>query len=228
MQLIMFDIDGTLTESNDLDNQSFLQALSELWGFSDISDDWPSYSHVTDACIFREAFLQKLGRPPSPLEVNTFQRHFLKLLTEGAKANGGIKPIPGALKLLSWLIESSNHAVAYAGGSWTAAALFKLRSAQLPIQIIPYAFSDDDESREGIMAIALARAETYYGQSFSNVVYVGDGIWDVRSARKSGYGFVGIASGNQANVLFSEGATHVLPNYDNSERFLAALVENIA
>ncbi|MEO1210494.1 MAG: HAD family hydrolase [Cyanobacteria bacterium J06638_20] len=223
MQLIMFDIDGTLTESNDLDNQSFLQALSELWGFSDISDDWPSYSHVTDACIFREAFLQKLGRPPSCLEVDTFQTYFLKLLTEGAKANGGIKPIPGAIKLLSWLIESSNHAVAYAGGSWTEAARFKLQSAHLPIHNIPYAFSDDDESREGIMAIALARAETYYGQPFNNVVYVGDGIWDIHAARKSGYGFVGIASGDQADVLLAEGVTHIFPNYDDSERFLAAL-----
>ena len=223
MQLIMFDIDGTLTESNDLDSQAFLQALSELWGFSDISDDWRSYSHVTDACIFREVFLQKLGRPPSSLEVDAFQKHFLKLLTEHAKVNGGIKPIPGALTLLSGLIQSPNHAVAYAGGSWTEAALFKLQSAHFPTQTIPYAFSDDDESREGIMAIAFARAETHYGQPFSNVVYVGDGIWDIHSARKSGYGFVGIASGGQADVLFAEGAAHVFPNYEDPERFLAAL-----
>jgi phosphoglycolate phosphatase-like HAD superfamily hydrolase len=223
MQLVMFDIDGTLTESNALDDESYLQALSEVLGFSEVSNDWASYTHVTDACILREVCQRKLGRVPSLAEVEAFQKRFLTLLAEGAAASDGIKPIPGALKMLSWLLESANHAIAYAGGGWTTSALFKLQSARLPIQNIPYAFSDDDESREGIMAIALTRAENHYGQSFQNIVYIGDGLWDIHSAQTSGYAFIGIASGNQAEKLFSAGATHVLPNYNDFERFLAAL-----
>jgi phosphoglycolate phosphatase-like HAD superfamily hydrolase len=223
MQLVIFDIDGTLTESNDLDDQSYLRALSEAFDFSEVSDDWTSYSHVTDACILKEVFQYKLGRVPVLAEIEAFQKCFLKLLAEGTMAIGGIKPVPGALKMLSWLLESSNHAVAYAGGAWTSSALFKLQSAHLPIQNIPYAFSDDDESREGITAVALARAEKHYVQSFQDIVYIGDGIWDIRSARKSGYAFIGIASGGQADELFTEGATHVFPNYNDSEGFLAAL-----
>jgi phosphoglycolate phosphatase-like HAD superfamily hydrolase len=223
MQLVMFDIDGTLTESNDLDNQSYLQALSEVFDFSEVSSDWMSYSHVTDACILKEVCQQQLGRVPSLAEVEAFQKRFLELLTEGTAASGGIKPISGAPKMLSRLLESSNHAVAYAGGAWTASAIFKLQSASLPIHNIPYAFSDDDDSREGITAVALARAEKHYGRSFSNIVYIGDGVWDVRSAQTSGYAFIGIASGDQAEELFAEGATHVFPNYDDFESFLAAL-----
>jgi phosphoglycolate phosphatase-like HAD superfamily hydrolase len=222
MQLVMFDIDGTLTKSNDLDNESYLQALSEVFGFSEVSSDWTSYSHVTDACILREVCQLKLDRVPSVAEVEAFQKRFLELLTEGAATNI-INPIPGALRMLSWLLESSNHAVAYAGGGWTTPALFKIQSAHLPIQNIPYAFSDDDESREGITAIALARAEKHYGRSFHNIVYVGDAIWDIRSAQKSGYAFLGIASGDRAEELFSAGATHVFSNYDDFESFLAAL-----
>jgi phosphoglycolate phosphatase-like HAD superfamily hydrolase len=223
MQLVMFDIDGTLTESNALDDASYLQALSEVFGFSEVSSDWTSYSHVTDACILREVCQHKLGRIPSLAEVEAFQKRFLELLTKGAAANGGIKAIPGALKILSCLLESPNYAVAYAGGAWTASALFKLQSAHLPIKNIPYAFSDDDDSREGITAVALTRAENHYGRAFQNIVYVGDGIWDIRSARKSGYAFIGIASGDQAEELFSAGATHVFSSYDDSEYFLAAL-----
>jgi phosphoglycolate phosphatase-like HAD superfamily hydrolase len=223
MQLVMFDIDGTLTESNDLDDQSYLQALSEVFGFSKVSSDWTSYSHVTDACILKEVCQQQLGRVPFLAEVEVFQKRFLELLAEGTAASGDIKPVSGALKMLTWLMESSNHAVAYAGGAWAESAIFKLQSAHLPIHHIPYAFSDDDDSREGIIAVALARAEKHYGQSFSNIVYIGDGVWDVRSARKSGYAFVGIASGEQAEELFAEGATRVFPNYDDSESFLAAL-----
>ncbi len=219
----MFDIDGTLTESNDLDDQSYLRALYEVFGFSEVSSDWTSYSHVTDACILKEVCQQQLGRIPLLSEVEEFQKRFLELLAEGNAASGGIKPVSGAPQMLSWLMESSNHAVAYAGGAWTASAIFKLQSAHLPIHNIPYAFSDDDDSREGITAVALARAEKHYGQSFSNIVYIGDGVWDIRSARKSGYAFIGIASGEQAEELFAEGATHIFPNYNDSKRFFRAL-----
>jgi phosphoglycolate phosphatase-like HAD superfamily hydrolase len=223
MQLVMFDIDGTLTESNDLDDQSFLQALLEVFGFSEVSTDWTSYSHVTDACILKEICQKKRGRVPSLAEVEAFQKRFLELLAAGAAASGGIQPVSGAPKMLTWLMESSHHVVAYAGGAWAESAIFKLQSAHLPIDNIPCAFSDDDDSREGITAVALARAEQHYGQSFSNIVYIGDGVWDIRSARKSGYAFIGIASGDEAEELFVEGATHVFPNYDDSDSFFAAL-----
>jgi beta-phosphoglucomutase-like phosphatase (HAD superfamily) len=118
MKLVMFDIDGTLTESNNLDDQSYLRALSEVFNLSEVSDDWSSYSHVTDACILREVFQDKLGRVPVLAEIEAFQQCFLKLLAEGTAAIDGIDPVSGALKMLSWLLESSNHAVAYAGGAW--------------------------------------------------------------------------------------------------------------
>ncbi len=223
MQLVMFDIDGTLTESNTLDDEAYLQALSEVFGCQDISSDWTTYSHVTDACILREVCQRELGRAPSHAEIEAFQKRFLELLTEGAAKNGGINPISGALKMLSSLIESPNHAITYAGGGWTASALFKLQSAHLPIQNIPYAFSDDDESREGIMAVAFVRAEKDYGQGFQNIAYIGDGVWDVRSAQKLGYSFIGIASDDRAEKLRIEGATHVFPNYNDLESFLATL-----
>ena len=219
----MFDIDGTLTESNDLDDEAYLRALSEVFGFSEVSNDWTSYSHVTDACILKEVCQRQLGRVPFPGEVKTFQNQFLELLAKGATASGGVKAVSGASEVLYRLLASPDYAVSYAGGAWAASAFFKLQSANLPVQNIPYAFSDDDQSREGITAVALERAKTHYGQSFSDVVYVGDGVWDIRSARKSGYSFIGIAFGDRARILFAEGATHVFPNYNDTESFFAAL-----
>ncbi|MFQ4144853.1 hypothetical protein [Chlorogloeopsis sp. ULAP02] len=121
------------------------------------------------------------------------------------------------------LLVSPEHELVYAGGGWAASAIFKLKSANLLIENIPHAFSDDDDSREGIMTIAHSRAEKYYSQMFPNVVYVGDGIWDIRSAKKLGYSFIGIASGNEAQALYKEGATYVFPNYNDYKSFLAAL-----
>ncbi|WP_138504798.1 HAD family hydrolase [Nostoc sp. PA-18-2419] len=223
MKLVMFDIDGTLTESNNLDDESYLQALYEVFGFSEVSSDWTSYTYVTDACILKEVCQSKLGRIPSSREIEAFQQRFLELLVDNAQASSGVKAIPGSSNILKKLLVSSDYQVAYAGGGWAASAIFKLKSANLPVDNIPCAFSDDDESREGIMAIAFSRAEIYYNQLFSEVVYIGDGVWDIRSACKSGYSFIGIASNNQAKALFNEGATNVFPNYDDYESFLLAL-----
>lgn len=223
MKLVMFDIDGTLTESNHLDDESYLQALYEVFGFSEVSSDWTSYTHVTDACILKEVFQSKLDRIPSSREVEAFQQRFLELLIDGAQVSGGVKAIPGSSNMLKKLLASREYQIAYAGGGWAASAIFKLKSADLLIDNIPCAFSDDDESREGIMAIAHSRAEIHYDRLFSEVVYIGDGVWDIRSAQKSGYSFIGIASDNQAQALFNEGATDVFPNYDDYENFLLAL-----
>lgn len=225
MKLVMFDIDGTLTESNHLDDESYLQALHEVFGFSKVSTDWASYTHVTDACILKEVFQNQRDRFPSFREIETFQKRFLELLIDGATAHGGVKPISGSSYILKKLLASPDYQVAYAGGGWGASAIFKLKSARLPIENIPYAFSDDDESREGIMAIAHSRAETYYSQLLSDVVYIGDGVWDIRSAKKLGYSFIGIASGDEAKALFKEGATYIFPNYDDYESFLVALTK---
>ncbi|BAY21444.1 hypothetical protein NIES2100_11980 [Calothrix sp. NIES-2100] len=223
VKLVMFDIDGTLTESNHLDDESYLQALFEVFGVSEVSSDWASYNHVTDACILKEVCQRKLGRIPTSREVEVFQQRFLELLVDGAQASGGVKAIPGASDILNRLLVSDDYLLAYAGGGWAASAMFKLKWAHLPIDNIPYGFSDDDDSREGIMAIAHSRSEIYYNQSFLEVVYIGDGVWDSRSARKLGYAFIGIASDNAAQALFNEGATDIFPNYDDYESFLLAL-----
>jgi beta-phosphoglucomutase-like phosphatase (HAD superfamily) len=56
MHLVMFDIDGTLTLSNDLDDTAFLNALDEVFNIREFSTDWATYPHVTDAGIFHTAF----------------------------------------------------------------------------------------------------------------------------------------------------------------------------
>jgi len=42
MKLVMFDIDGTLTRSNDLDNIAFIEVLQDVFDFKEVSADWES------------------------------------------------------------------------------------------------------------------------------------------------------------------------------------------
>jgi phosphoglycolate phosphatase-like HAD superfamily hydrolase len=223
MKLVMFDVDGTLTESNDLDEMAFIQALDDVFGFKAVSTDWESYTHVTDSCILEEVYQLHRGCCPTAEEVNCFRNRFLELLSQGASARGGVQPIRGASSLLARLIASPDYAVAYAGGAWTASAVFKLRLAGLPTEDIPHVFADDSRSREDICRLALVRAEAHYRCLFQEVVYVGDGVWDIRSARRLEYSFIGIGQGKGAKRLIAEGATHVLPDYQDMDRFLSLL-----
>jgi phosphoglycolate phosphatase-like HAD superfamily hydrolase len=54
---------------------------------------------------------------------------------------------------------------------------------------------------------------------------VGDGVWDVRTAARLGLAFIGVANGARADALREAGAKHVIPNFDDAERFFACLEE---
>lgn len=223
MKLIMFDIDGTLTASNDLDDLAFVQTVQDIFGITNISEDWATYTHVTDACILREICEQQLGRLPDPNEIALFQKQLLQRLAQGAVREGGVFPIAGADVLLKQLQASPDYQICYAGGAWTASVQFKLQSAGLPLADISYAFADDHDSREGICQIALDRAQATYQQTFTHVIYVGDGIWDVRAAKNLKYPFIGIATGEAAHQLKIEGAKVILPHYEDLQAFWDAL-----
>jgi phosphoglycolate phosphatase-like HAD superfamily hydrolase len=222
-KLVIFDIDGTLTESNEIDGSAYIQALNDTFGFKGISADWGHYTHVTDFGIFEEIYQLRRGFLPTCEEIDCFKDRFFDLLFENTSKYGGIKPIKGASVVLNYLLNSHDYALAYASGAWKVSALLKLRSAGLPVDNIPRAFSDDDHSREGICKVVLARAEEYYRCQFQQVVYVGDGVWDIRCARNLGYGFIGISNGEGVGKLIAEGAIYVLPDYQDVDLFFSLL-----
>ncbi len=51
MRLVMFDIDGTLTDTVNVDKECYVRSLAEACGFVDIETDWSRYEHATDARV---------------------------------------------------------------------------------------------------------------------------------------------------------------------------------
>jgi len=51
MNLVLFDVDGTLTLTNEVDNRCYLCALGEALGGAGFDTDWTKYPHVTDSGI---------------------------------------------------------------------------------------------------------------------------------------------------------------------------------
>ena len=53
--LVMFDVDGTLTLSTEMDDRCYVQAMFEHLGVH-IDNDWSHYRQVTDSGIAAELF----------------------------------------------------------------------------------------------------------------------------------------------------------------------------
>lgn len=115
--LVMFDVDGTLTHSNDLDTQCSVQALEEVFGFADIDDDWSHYVHTSDAGIIDELFQARRGRSATADELARYRHRFFELLDTGLKQSP-MREIHGARALLDWLGRQPGYRVALASGAW--------------------------------------------------------------------------------------------------------------
>ena len=79
-RLIIFDIDGTLTETAKLDEECFVRTLADVYGFDKIDTDWSRYRHSTDAGVFHEIYEGRTGRAPSMDDFSRFRRHFVGLI----------------------------------------------------------------------------------------------------------------------------------------------------
>jgi phosphoglycolate phosphatase-like HAD superfamily hydrolase len=223
----MFDIDGTLTDTNVIDGSCFIQALQEVFGFTNVNDDWSSYRHTSDSGIIDELFQRRLQRSPVDAELTRFQNRFVELLSAVCEKNSfAITQISGAENVLKKLINHDRYAIALATGGWKKSALFKLQKAGLPNHSMPAAYADDAHAREDIMKCSLKRAHLHYKQNqFDAVIYVGDGVWDVRASKHLEFKFIGIGSDHRASRLKAEGATHIFADYLDADSFCAAINE---
>jgi len=222
-RLAVFDVDGTLTRTSQVDDACFMEAIRLEWGINGVSMDWGAYEHSTDNAIATEISRVHRGRDATEGELSTLRDRFAGLVREqAATAPALFERVGGVREMLAALPGHGWHR-AIATGGWTPSAKLKLAQAAVPFHGIPAAFACDARPREEIIRIATERAERDAAKRFERVVYVGDGVWDARAARRLGIGFVGIAAGERAERLRESGAATVLPDFGDLAAFIAAL-----
>jgi len=222
MHLVMFDIDGTLTETMKVDGECFVRSFMDVFGFSDIDTDWSHYRHTTDSGILHDVCASRTGRPSTEQDVSRFRQHFIQLLT-AASSRSPFTSVAGAAQLLSRLSSSSTHRVSLATGGWRDSARLKMTSAGMCFDSHLAASADDALDRESIVRLSIQKAVERYEGEFASIVYVGDGVWDARACRALGIPLIGTAPGEHAERLVSEGAVRVFQNFSESDLFLESL-----
>lgn len=223
MHLVLFDIDGTLTQTCAADSACFIRAVSEVLSLSEVESDWTRYRHVTDSGIATELIRTSFNRIPHPGELRKICARFTDLLHECFLGNPSLcRPVAGSPQMLNHLSRRADIAVAIATGGWEQSARLKLRMAGLPVEEVPLASADDSHLREQIMEIAMDRAAKQHSvRNFDSVVYVGDGLWDLVACTGLGVPFIGI--GECTHLLATHGARDLIQDYSNQSSFLAML-----
>lgn len=219
--LALFDIDGTLTDTNDVDDECFRCAVADIFAVPAASIDWSDAPHITDSALARWLCQTCCGREVTPSELDRLINRFVHLLRQRfAIAPRRFLPIRGAPGVLAY-VRAAGWRVALATGGWLPSALFKLQAAGVHAPDLVVASASDALTRVEIAQIACQRVVEQEQRAFERIVLVGDAPWDVRSAVELGYGFVGV--GRRAAAMLAAGASRVLSDLGDRAAVVNAL-----
>ncbi len=226
-RVVAFDIDGTLVLSIRLHQQAMAQAMAAS---SLIHKDtvWSNYRNHTDSGIFWEAFEKSFGRAPTNVECLEFEALFDQRFT-ALMQSATLDEVSGASAFLRALEGLPDWTVVYASGSFRRAAEIKLESLGVPEMGRILVTASEFRTREEIVREAVHRASIETDRNGeSQIISVGDGEWDIRTARALDLGFVGVGSGDSARALTALGARHVFENFVDPGRVMAAFESTCA
>ncbi|CAL2075538.1 HAD family hydrolase [Tenacibaculum sp. 190524A02b] len=202
--LIVFDIDGTLTDSVKIHQKAFTEMLYKI-GVSRINSEFKTFKHHTDSFIAKEIYETDKGDVFSKSKIIEFEQG----LTEKISAEK-IEEIKGAQELINTIEKNTEFGICFATGSLLRPAKHKLNSIKIDYNEELLIASDEIYSREEIVLTAIHRAKEFYNvEKFDRIISVGDGLWDLLTAKNLNLEFIGIGLKNK-KVLIDNGAELVL------------------
>lgn len=189
---VMLDIDGTLLQSYEMDEQCFVDAVRETTGL-EISTDWGSYPFVTDRGILK-TFIEQQDLKYSLAELESIVKPiFIRNVQQSVKTSPA-QEVPGAKKFVSYLLDSDEYVVSIATGGWGETAKIKLNSAGFETEKLAIMSSNDHYSRIKIMELAKSAINQIDNYP---VTYFGDAEWDLEACKELAVNVVIV--GNRVN-----------------------------
>lgn len=219
---IIFDIDGTLLYSNKIDSQCFADTYLDIYKTPFPTIDWQKFPHVTDDTILKTAIRDQFQREVEVAEMEDFKQAFVDLINEKRKiVPEEFREIPFSKITVDKLLADERFEVGIGTGGWLKPAQVKLKHVGIPHHRLPMGTADGNPTREDIINGVIDKAKKQF--SFNDIVYIGDARWDVKTTRNLNMKFIGIRRNGDHDFLKNLGATHVLSDFSDYEKFLHAI-----
>jgi HAD superfamily hydrolase (TIGR01509 family) len=199
---VLFDIDGTLVDSNYLHVHAWDRAFTELGMHV---ESWRVHRRIgMDGSALLSELVPDLSDDVSDRLSELHSRYY-------QETSGLLKPLTGALRLLDEVAGAGLQVVL--ATSAPEDELKELRRVLDREDILSAVTSSEDvetaKPEPGIVEVALKRA----GVEPDRAVFVGDTVWDVRAAARAGVACICFESGGiDRRLLFAEGAVAVFEN----------------
>ncbi len=192
MNLIVFDIDDTLTKSEYQHQLAYVNTMKEF-GINKINKNWKEYKHHTDSFILKENYENNLSEKFDFSFIENFENRMTELIQSLSK----VSEIKGAKKIIDYFTNKPDYAISFATGSLLKPAFIKLNQSEIKYNKNLVVGSNEIYEREGIVKRAINQAKKFHKvESFNNIISVGDGIWDFKAARNLGLYFIGFGIKN--------------------------------
>lgn len=210
---VLFDIDGTLVDSN------YLHVYAWQRAFADVGMDVESWRVLRRIGMDGSSLLGELAPDASDDLTGRLSELHSRFYQE---VTGLLKPLSGAIRLLDEVASCGLQVVL--ATSAPEDELKELRKVLGRDDVVSAVTSSEDvetaKPEPGIVEVALERA----GVGPDRAVFVGDTIWDVRAAARAGVACIGLESGGiDRRLLLDEGAVAV---YENPEDLLDHLADS--
>ena len=196
MHILLFDIDGTLINTDGAGRQALNEAMQEAFGT--VSDQQVPISGRTDRGIARDMF-QLHGVEETARHWELFREAYLRGLRRNLQPNRG-RILPGVRELLEHVAARQDVLLGLLTGNVAEGARIKLEHFGLwehfPHRENLAGFGDSHYDRNAVAAEAFARARHKApGVDASRVWVIGDTPLDVACARAIGARAAAVATG---------------------------------
>ena len=192
MDLVLFDIDGTLVDTGGAGRRAIEGAARQLYQRPDLFDE-VAFDGATDRAICRAA-LHNLERPFDETEIDRLLDAYLGLLGAEVERTARYRVYPG-VEALALAMERAGVLLGLGTGNIEPGARLKLERGGLNRFFSFGGFGDDGEERAALLRAGLRRGEDILGHRARSPWVIGDTPKDHAAAQAVGASVVLVATG---------------------------------
>ena len=227
--LVLFDIDGTLLQSQHAGMHAMVDAFEELHIGKTFSFDGIDIAGRLDTLIWHDMVRRhEVSDDADSHEVfrETYRRHLAKRLQE----NNTVKVFHGVAELVDRLVQEPNVELGLLTGNYPATGRLKVEFAGLSHEHFTVnAFAGEGATRRDLPPIALRRYREMHGRDIERerVVIIGDTPHDVDCAHHNGCLCLAVATGQFTAAQLREcKADHVVESLSPVEPIVRWLLQH--